>query len=180
MKPKELNTRRLILRRTREGDAKSLFYYTSDPESSRFLSRTPHTHIDQTKKFLDKWCERAWEEESDNISWVISLASSNEAIGVFIATIEGHKAQIHFGIRPEFRQQGYACESIKVGTDWLLSNETLQRVWTVCDLENVGSIKALEKSGFKREGVLEKWLVLPTFGKSARDCCVYSYVKGNT
>jgi ribosomal-protein-alanine N-acetyltransferase len=62
----------------------------------------------------------------------------------------------------------------------LLSHEKLERIWTVCDLENIGSFKALEKSGFMREGILKKWLVLPALGQSARDCYIYSRVKQNS
>ncbi len=88
-------------------------------------------------------------------------------------------AQVHFGIRRDFWHQGYTSELLQTGSDWLLSDGTLQRVWTVCDLENIGSFKALEKSGFKKEGILKKWLILPAFGKSARDCYIYSRVKEN-
>jgi ribosomal-protein-alanine N-acetyltransferase len=179
MKPIELISKRLILRRTREGDANNLFNYTNDSECSRFLTRRPHTHIEQTQKFLDKWCNLAWEVEDENFSWVVSLASNDEAVGVFIVIIEEREAQVHFGIRREFWRQGYASELLKVGTDWLLSKGTLQRVWTVCDLENIGSFKALEKSGFKREGLLKKWSVLPAFGDSARDCYIYSRLVEN-
>ena len=176
MKPKKLVTKRLVLRRTREGDADFLFRYTSDIECSKFLTRSPHTHIDQTKHFLDKWCDRPWEEGGDNFSWVVSLPSNDEPIGILIANIEGNEAQVHFGLRKEYWHKGYCSEFLKIGTDWLLSQETLQRIWTVCDLENIGSLKVLEKSGFMKEGILKEWLVLPAFGTSPRDCYIYSRV----
>ena len=70
MKPKQLISKRLILRRTRDGDADYLFRYTNDPECSRFLTRAPHTHIDQTQNFLNKWCGHPWDVEGDNFAWV--------------------------------------------------------------------------------------------------------------
>ncbi len=54
---------------------------------------------------------------------------------------------------------------------------TPQRIWTVCDLENIGSFKVLEKSGFMKEGILKEWLVLPALGQSPRDCYIYSRLK---
>lgn len=179
MKPIELTSNRLILRRTRNGDADNLFHYTSDSECSKFLTRAPHAHLEQTQQFLDKWCNLAWDKESDNISWVVSLASNDEAIGLFIVNLEGHKAQIHFGIRKEFWNKGLTTELLNIGVDWLLSSEIVQRVWAVCDLKNIGSFKTLEKSGFKREGILRKWLVLPALSKSARDCYIYSRINEN-
>ena len=177
MKPIKLVSKRLILRRTQEGDADFLFRYTNDTESSKYLTRTPHTHIEQTKNFLEKWCDLPWEEGGDNFSWVVSLSSNDEAIGILIVNIEGTQAQVHFGVRKEFWHKGYCSESLKIGTDWLLSHETLQRIWTVCDLENIGSFRVLEKSGFMKEGILKEWLILPAFGQSPRDCYIYSRVK---
>ncbi len=177
MKPTKLISKRLNLRRAHNGDADHLFRYTSDLECSKFLTRAPHVCIDQTKKFLDKWCDLPWDEESNNFSWVVSLASNDEAIGIFLSKIEDHQAEVHFGIRREYWHQGYATEVLKIGTDWLLSNESIQRIWTVCDLENTGSFKALEKSGFMREGVLKNRLVIPAFGAQARDCYLYTRLK---
>ncbi len=137
----------------------------------------PHTHIEQTKKFLDKWCDLSWDVEGDNFSWVVSLASNDEPIGVLITKIEEHQAEVHFGIRREFWHKGYASELLKVGIDWLLSQGSLQKIWMVCDLENIGSFKVLEKSGFVRENILKNWLTLPAFGGSTRDCYLYSCTK---
>lgn len=176
MKPIELESTRLLLRRTKEGDAEYLFNYTKDAECSQFLTRPPHSHIDQTKAFLEKWCNIAWSEERNNIAWVVSLKSNDEAIGLFIVTVEGHKAQVHFGIRREFWGKGYATELLQTGSKWLSWYKNIQRVWATCDLENIGSFNALEKSGFKKEGILRKWLVLPALGEQARDCYVYSQV----
>ncbi len=124
MKPIKLVSKRLILRRAQEGDADSLFHYTSDIECSKFLTRAPHTHIDQTQNFLDKCCDRPWEEGGDNFSWVVSLATNEEAIGILIINIEGPQAQVHFGMRKEFWHNGYCSEFLKISTDWLLSHDT--------------------------------------------------------
>ncbi|MBI2791152.1 MAG: GNAT family N-acetyltransferase [Gammaproteobacteria bacterium] len=91
MKPTQLISKRLILRRTLKDDADYLFRYTNDAECSKFLTRAPHTHIDQTKNFLNKWCDLPWAVETDNFAWVVSLASNDEAIGLLIANIEEHR-----------------------------------------------------------------------------------------
>ena len=180
MKPTNLTSKRLILRRTRDGDADYLFDYTSDIECSKFLTRAPHTNIEQTKKFLDKWCNISWDNNEDNFSWVVSLALNDEAIGILLTNLEENQAQVHFGLRREFWNNGYGSELLKAGTDWLLSQGSLKRVWTVCDLENTGSIKVLEKSGFIREGVLKNWVVFPALGDEARDCYLYFRLRENS
>lgn len=178
MKPLTLSTKRLTLRSSIDKDSESLFKnYCSDIYSSRFLTRKPHVNIEQTTNFLKDWCINSWVEESNRFAWVIALEDTDEAIGVFLVEIEGHKAQIHYGISRAFEGKGFITEAGNAAVDWLLRQSNLQCIWAVCDLSNQGSIKVLEKLGFNREGVLRKWLILPYFGScSARDCYMYARV----
>lgn len=180
MKPTTLLTKRLILRRAVQNDARSLFNnYTKDPECARFLTRPAHKKVEETSLMLEKLCDVPWEKECDMFAWIISLQESNEPIGVFLIISEGHKAQIHFGIGREFWKQGLVTECANVVIEWLMKQPQLQRIWTVCDLLNYGSIKILEKLGFQREGILQKWLILPAFGDQARDCYMYALTKNS-
>lgn len=42
------------------------------------------------------------------------------------------------------------------------------------DVDNVGSIRVMEKAGFQREGLLRRWLVHPNTGNTPRDCIILS------
>ena len=176
MKPTTLVTERLILRRAIDADINALFHnYSSDPHSSRFLTRQPHSNTNQTAQFLNDWCDKPWEQEFTKFAWVVSLKKNNEAIGVFLVSEDGqHKAEIHYGIGRLFCQQGFATEVCQVAVQWLMTQPKLQRIWAVCDLLNYGSIKVLENNGFQREGILRNWLQLPAFGNTARDCYIYA------
>jgi [ribosomal protein S5]-alanine N-acetyltransferase len=177
MKPSTISTKRLILRRAISVDSEDLFRnYTSDPECSRFLTRLPHANSDDTATFLDNWCNQSWDKNSEKFAWVVALAETNEAIGVFLVDCEGHKAQIHFGVGRQFWRQGFATELTNAAVQWLITQKNIQRVWAVCDQLNNGSKKVLENIGFQNEGVLRKWIVLPAFGGQARDCHVYSRI----
>ncbi|WP_415774402.1 GNAT family N-acetyltransferase [Paraburkholderia sp. J94] len=87
---------------------------------------------------------------------------------------EGHKIEIHFGIGERFWGRGLAVEAARVAMSALWRSPDVQRIRTVCDVENTGSKRVLEKLGFQCEGTLRKWLVLPAFGNLARDCYVFS------
>lgn len=52
----------------------------------------------------------------------------------------------------------------------------LLRLQALVDVENVGSIRVLEKAGFRREGVLRKYLVLK--GR-ARDMVMFSLLSSD-
>lgn len=181
IQPLFLSTDRLVLRCAENHDAHMLFKnYTSDPESARFLTRLPHANILETAKFLSEWCEIPWQNERNKFAWVVALKNTNEAIGVFFVEVDGHKAQIHYGISRAYWCQGFTTEAGRAVVTWLMMQPQLQRVWTVCEVGNYGSIKVLEKLGFQNEGVLQKWLVFPAFGDLARDCWVYARTWGAT
>jgi RimJ/RimL family protein N-acetyltransferase len=45
-------------------------------------------------------------------------------------------------------------------------------------VDNVGSARVLEKSGFAREGLLRRWLVHPNISDEPRDCYTPACVEG--
>lgn len=178
VKPIALSTKRLILRRTNNEDPENLFKnYLSDAISARFLTRKPHTSIDQTKKFLKEWCDLPWENGSKKFAWVIALAGTNEGVGVFLVEEEQDgSVQIHFGIAREHTKKGLVTEAGLTVLHWLIKENNIQKVWALCDLENEGSISVLQRLGFKNQGVLKERLVLPAFSNSARDCFLYEHI----
>lgn len=175
MKPSHLSTKRITLRRSQNSDVEILFHnYFSASCCSKFLTRQPHLHVNQTQNFLNSWCDNAWDYDLGKFGWVIASAESDEPIGVFLVMLEEHKAQIHFGISKNFWRQGLVTEAGNAVIQWLMNQPDLQRIWAVCDLLNQGSSKVLEKLNFQKEGILHNWVILPAFGGSARDCYMYA------
>jgi ribosomal-protein-alanine N-acetyltransferase len=177
MKPITLSTKRLILRRAHEKDPENLFRnYFSNPYSARFLTRKPHIHIDQTRKFLNEWCNEPWDSECKRFAWVIALANTNESVGVFLVELENNNtAQLHYGIGCDFIRQGLMTEAGHEVIQWLVCQTGLQKIWAMCDLSNIGSRKVLEKWDFQYKEILENKLILPAFDGSPRDCSLYEY-----
>jgi RimJ/RimL family protein N-acetyltransferase len=60
---------------------------------------------------------------------------------------------------------------------WALRQPSIFRISAVCDVDNVGSARVLEKSGCAREGVLRRWLVHPNVSDDPRDCYSYARVR---
>lgn len=61
------------------------------------------------------------------------------------------------GVR-EARGRGIGTEAVGILVDELYRTETLERVGATCDVENVPSIRLLERLGFRREGTLRSAL----------------------
>lgn len=167
-------TSNLYLRSSCAHDADSLFQnYCSDELSSRYLTRLPHNNIEQTRSFLSKWCDAYWKNNHHEFAWVIADKITNEAIGVFIVSINNNEAQIHFGISRSHQKKGRVTEAGRVIIKWLMSHAKLDYIWSVCDLENIGSRRVLEKLGFTQKALLENYLCLPSFANEKRDCYQY-------
>jgi ribosomal-protein-alanine N-acetyltransferase len=66
--------------------------------------------------------------------------------------------EIGFAITPPERNRGYASEAAAILTDYLFLTRDIGRIQAVVDVENAFSVKALERSGFRREGTLGKAL----------------------
>jgi len=56
--------------------------------------------------------------------------------------------------RREARGRGLGREAVGLLIDHLFRTETVERVGATCDVENVPSIRLLERLGFRREGTL--------------------------
>lgn len=61
--------------------------------------------------------------------------------------------EIGYGLREEFRYQGYMVETVKVITEWALSMEGVCAVEAETDPENVASQNVLSRAGFVKNGV---------------------------
>ena len=62
--------------------------------------------------------------------------------------------EIGYGLREEFRHQGYMVETVKVITEWALSMEGVCAVEAETDPENVASQNVLRRAGFVKNGVI--------------------------
>ena len=60
---------------------------------------------------------------------------------------------------------------------WALQQERVFRIGAVCDVENLGSARVMEKAGLVREGVLRRWMMHPNVSDEPRDCFSYARVR---
>ena len=82
--------------------------------------------------------------------------------------------EIGYVIIPSERRKGYGTEAVQIMVDYLFLSKDVVRIQAVTDVRNKASQKVLEKTGFKKEGVLRK--VGYVRGKWA-DACTYSILR---
>ena len=174
--PNNLETKRFILRVPVLNDATVIFQkYAQDMEVTKFLVWYPHENINTTKDFIQK-CILSW-NNGKAFPWVIVRKKDNELVGMFELRIDKFRADIGYVIAKEYWGLGYATEVTKLVIDWVLSQESIYRVWATCDIENIASARVLEKVGMKREGILRRFTIHPNICGEPRDSYCYSAVK---
>jgi len=113
----------------------------------------------------------------DNIKdeqWFFIEKKDGTKIGFISHFLSGGEREIGYNIVPNERNKGYAKEAIQIMVDYLFLSKDIMRIQAKADAENVQSWKALEKAGFKREGILRRTFYCR--GKW-RDDCIYSIIR---
>jgi RimJ/RimL family protein N-acetyltransferase len=88
-----------------------------------------------------------------------------------------HRLDCGYVLARRWWRQGLMTEVLTEIAAWALRQPSMFRIGAVCDVENIGSARVLEKAGFVREGVLHRWLVHPNISDGPRDCYSYARVR---
>ncbi|MDO9358622.1 MAG: GNAT family N-acetyltransferase [Polaromonas sp.] len=171
--PDILTTTRLRLRAPSLADTPALFQaYTQNPAVCRFMIWSPHRSEDDTRAFMT-WCVGAWDEGKKQ-PYVITDAATGEAIGMIEARLQGTTVDIGYVLSQAHWGRGLMPEAIEAVTGAALAAPGIFRVHATCDTENIASQRVLEKSGFLREGRLERYTVHPNISPEPRACFMYA------
>ena len=177
MKPPEnIETERLALRAPTLANAAAIFNsYAQDTEVTRYLIWQPHKNIQETEGFLSD-CIAAWGGHT-RFPYIIMLKGSGEVIGMIEIRINGFKADVGYVLSRQHWGKGIATEALRSLVEWALRQESMYRVWALCDVDNLASVRVLEKVGMQREGVLRRQMIHPNISNEPRDCYCYAAVK---
>ena len=96
-------------------------------------------------------------------------------VGIAKASVVGHRAQVGYVVDKTVWGRGFATSALRQLVATLEATPTLSRIWATCALDNPGSARVLEKTGFVREAILKNWVTYPAQGGRAFDN--YSYVR---
>ena len=88
-----------------------------------------------------------------------------------------HRLDCGYVLAGRWWRKGLTTEVLTEVTAWALKQPSIFRVGAGCDVENIGSARVLEKSGFVQEGLLRRWLVHPNISDEPRNCYSYARVR---
>jgi [ribosomal protein S5]-alanine N-acetyltransferase len=145
----------LYLRPLELEDAGQIVPWLNDPEVTRTVGMYRPSNLETETEFL----RQAMKDERQLLLGV-ALRSDDELIGVAgLRDIEPRTRQACFGIslgeKSEWRK-GHGTEATRLVVRHAFETLNLHRVWLHVYETNPGGIRAYEKVGFRREGVLRE------------------------
>ena len=169
-------TPRLLAKPAGIADADVVFAeYARDPSVARYMTWKPHCNVEETIEFLRR-CERVWVDGSA-FPWTLWRKEDGAFVGLIEIRVRTSAVDLGYALSRRWWRQGLMSEAVTSVVRWALAQPTIYRVWATCDVENVASVRLLERVGMEREGVLRRWLVHPNLSEAPRDALCYSIVK---
>jgi RimJ/RimL family protein N-acetyltransferase len=157
-----LETARLVLRKPTLADAEAVFQrYASDREVTKFLSWRRHQSIEETRAFLE-CSEREWTQWASGAY----LIESREPAGLLGSTglhFESTMIAITgYVLAKDAWGYGYATEALSAIVE-LARTLGVRSLRASCHVENIASMRVLEKCGFVREKP-DHYVTFPNLG----------------
>jgi RimJ/RimL family protein N-acetyltransferase len=176
MFPDAFRTARLIFRPITPDDALPIFdTYAQDQAVTRFLTWRPHRTLGDTEAYIAH-CVASCPHQSR--TYVLAGREDTAVRGAFDLRFSAqHRVEFGYVLARSHWGKGYMTEALAEVVAWALDQPQIFRIGAVCDVENAGSARVMEKAGLTREGVLRRWLVHPNIGDEPRDCFSYARVR---
>ena len=176
MLPDKFETARILLQPVRAGDDDAIFNtYAQDEAVVRYLIWRPHRNVSETRAYIERCIATPPEVER---TYMVVGREDNHIRGAFALRQRApHRLDCGYVLASQWQRQGLMTEILTEVVRWALQQPSLFRIGAVCDVENIGSARVLEKCGFIREGLLRRWLVHPNISHEPRDCYSYARVR---
>lgn len=167
-----LKTDRLTLRRLDLNDLKPMYTMCTHPEVMKYIPVSLTQSEEDVKEYIHSIDKRM--DSKECINWVITLKETGEMIGTigfYRMKLEHYRAETGYMTLPQFNGKGYVTEALAATINYAFSTMKLHSIEALVNPENIGSIKVLEKCGFKKEGhIKDNWF----FNGEFLDTVIYS------
>lgn len=153
---------RLDLRWLDASDSPALYEIFADPDVTRYWSSPPLAGLEGAEALVED-VHRSYAGR-EAFEWAIWLRETEQLAGtctIYHFEWEQNRAEIGFALARRFWGQGFATEALSLLIGFAFETLGFRRLEADVDPDNERSIRALEKQGFRREGILrERWLHL--------------------
>jgi ribosomal-protein-alanine N-acetyltransferase len=154
----QLETENLILRQIQLTDAEAMFKIFSDPSVTQYHDLDTATRIEQVQLLINRRAE--FFKNGRRIRWGIARRTDNMIIGSCGYSHFGQasfRAELGYELAQAHWRKGVMTEALKVIVGFGFEEMRLNRIEAMVMLENIASIRLLEKLGFQEEGILREY-----------------------
>jgi RimJ/RimL family protein N-acetyltransferase len=152
---------RVALRWVTEADVDPLYGIFSDPAVMRYWSTPPMSDISQARMLVadihDGFRSRRL------FQWGVARLDDDRIVGtctLFAINGPQGRAEIGYALGSEYWGRGYMNEALTALVEFAFGQLAMRRLEADVDPRNAASIRAVERLGFRREGLLrERWKV---------------------
>jgi len=156
-----LVTERLVLREAADHDVDAVFEMESDPVAMRYWSRPPMQDIAEASAAVER--AKTFFAARTGVRWSVTRPADDWMLGhlsLFNFSEQSGRADIGYGLARRHWGQGFMHEALIAVVDYAFGPLGLRRLEADIDPRNRASVRALERLGFAREGLLrERWQV---------------------
>jgi ribosomal-protein-alanine N-acetyltransferase len=145
----------ITLRYAEPQDADALLGLASDPEVTRWFSWGPYTSVEEPRAYIERLAGER--ERGERLDFVIDAGDVIGVTGLSELARRDRRAMVGTWLGRDQWGSGANAESKALILHLAFEVCELQRVGAYSNPENARSTRALEKLGFRHEGVLRAW-----------------------
>jgi [ribosomal protein S5]-alanine N-acetyltransferase len=165
---------RLLLRYATPDDAPALFALGTDPAVTRFFSWGPYTSLEQPEAYISSLCSRRDRGELLDFVVVDPAVGPIGVTGLSELARRDRRATVGSWLGHRYWGSGANFEAKALISTLAFRRLGLERLTAFASTRNGRSQAALERLGFRREGVLAAW---HRHGDVAHDVVIYSLLR---
>ena len=152
---KILETKRLVLHKITTDHAGFLYQLMNDPAWLQFIGDRNIDSIEAAANYITLKLRPSYEEFGFGF-YLTSLKENNEPVGIcgLVKRPTLEHIDVGFAFMPQYRKNGYGFESASAIIEYANEKLGIDYIVAITDLDNVGSIKLLEKLGLKFEKIM--------------------------
>ncbi len=151
-----IKSKHFILRPFKKGDEKSLLENINNKKIYRNTLNIPYPYTSKdAKEWIAKNLKEAKKKISTRIKFVIDIGGGVAGSIGLVKTRE-HKAEIGYWLGEKYWNKGIMTEAVKLVTRFGFKKMKLKRIYAYVYPFNKASMRVLEKTNYKFEGILRK------------------------
>lgn len=144
-----IETERLVITEFDLTMAESVHKNSLDEDNRRFVPDEVFETVEEAQDTIE-FLMSVYKMEDGPLVYPILLKDGMNVGYVQLVPIEeGYEVGYHIG--KEYTKKGYATEALKAFLLDMMPRKGLDKVYGICVVENIASIKVMEKCGFKKE-----------------------------